>query len=185
MKTGLFFGSFNPVHIGHLSIAQYLMNETDLKKIRFIVSPQNPLKTKDDLLDAELRLDMVRLSIADQPDFEVSDVEFHLPQPSYTAQTLESIRKEENNKKFVIIMGSDTLQTLPDWKDPETILSFPIIVYKRSNNFKNPYPDNSNITILDTPLIDISASRIRQMLKEKKEIKYLVRDEIINLLKFI
>lgn len=184
MKTGLFFGSFNPIHIGHLCIAQYLLNETDLKKIRFIVSPHNPLKPKSELLDAELRLDMVRLSIADHPDFEVSDIEFGLPLPSYTAQTLDAL-KSGNKDKYAIIMGSDTLQGLPGWKNPERILEYPILVYKRSAAFKNPYEGHPNVTVLDTPLLDISASRIRQMLKEKKEIKYLVRDEVINLLKFI
>lgn len=185
MSIGLFFGSFNPIHVGHLSIAQFILNETALKKVRFVVSPQNPFKEKIDLIDAELRLDMVKLSIADQPDFEVSDVEFHLPQPSYTSQSLEAIKKLEPQKKFTLIMGSDTLNTVSKWNEPEKILSYPIIVYKRTNSYKNPYPENPNIQIIEAPLLDISATRIREMLKEKKEIKYLVRDEIINLLKFI
>lgn len=184
MKTGLFFGSFNPIHLGHLAIAQYVLNETDIQKIRFIVSPRNPLKPASELMDAELRLDMVKLSVADNPDFEVSDIEFGLPTPSYTAQTLDAISAGRAKGPFVIIMGSDTLQQLPQWKSPEKILQYPILVYKRSRDIVNPYPEHGNIEVADTPLLDISSSRIRQLLREKKEVKYLVRDEILNLLKF-
>lgn len=181
MKTGLFFGSFNPIHLGHLSIAQYILNETDIQKIKFIVSPHNPLKTKDSLMDAELRLDMVRLSIADNVHFEVSDIEFTLAQPSYTFQTLEAL--EAHKHDYTLIMGTDTLEKLPQWKSIEKILDFPILVYKRSESFTNPYPNHPKITLLNAPILDISATQIRDLMKERKEIKYLVRDEVINLLK--
>jgi nicotinate-nucleotide adenylyltransferase len=117
MKTGLFFGSFNPIHLGHLSIAQYILNETDIQKIKFIVSPHNPLKDKDSLMDAELRLDLLRLSIADNVHFEVSDIEFTLPTPSYTFQTLEALKAHPS--KHCIIMGTDALERLPEWKEVE------------------------------------------------------------------
>jgi nicotinate-nucleotide adenylyltransferase len=181
MKIGLFFGSFNPIHLGHLSIAQYILNETDIQKIKFIVSPHNPLKEKDSLMDAELRLDMLRLSIADNVHFEVSDIEFTLPTPSYTFQTLEALKAQPS--KHSIIMGTDALERLGEWKELDKILSFPIIVYKRSETFINPFPGHPNITVLDSPILDISATQIRDLMKERKNIKYLVRDEVINLLK--
>jgi nicotinate-nucleotide adenylyltransferase len=181
MKTGLFFGSFNPIHLGHLIIAQYILNETDIQKIKFIVSPHNPLKDKDSLMDAELRLDLLRLSIADNVHFEVSDIEFTLPTPSYTFQTLEALKA--NPSKHCIIMGTDALERLPEWKEVEKILAFPIYVYKRSESFIHPYPGHPNITVLYSPIIDISATQIRDLMKERKNIKYLVRDEVINLLK--
>lgn len=184
MTTGLFFGSFNPVHTGHLAIAQYIINNTDIRKIKFIVSPQNPLKPASELMDAELRLDMVRLSVADNPAMEASDIEFRLPVPSFTCNTLKALADGKDKSRFTVIMGSDSLASLPAWKDPEYILSFPILVYKRSSEINNPYTGHSNIRILDTPLIDISSTRIRKMLREKQDVKYLVRDEIINLLKF-
>jgi len=184
MKIALFFGSFNPIHIGHLAIAQHILNETDTERILFIVSPQNPLKTADELISAEKRLEMLNLSIADHPDFEVSDIEFTLEKPSYTYLTLRALRAKFPDDELQILMGSDTLEQLPLWKHSEEILNYPILVYQRSKDITNPYPSHQGITILETPLLHISATRIRLMLKENKEIKYLVRDEIINLLKF-
>lgn len=183
MNTGLFFGSFNPIHLGHLAIAQYILNETPIQKIKFIVSPHNPFKDKDTLMDAELRLDLVRLSIADNPHFEVSDIEFGLPQPSYTIQTLKALNPRGERKNLSIIMGTDTLAQLPKWKSFENLLEYPVLVYKRSGNYENPFPNHPNITLLDAPTLDISATQIRDLMKERKEIKYLVRDEVINLLK--
>jgi nicotinate-nucleotide adenylyltransferase len=181
MKIGLFFGSFNPIHMGHLSIAQYILNETDIQKINFIVSPHNPLKDKDTLMDAELRLDMLRLSIADNVHFEVSDIEFALPRPSYTFQTLDALKAQPS--KHSIIMGTDALERLNEWEEVDKILAFPILVYKRSETFVHPYPGHPNIRVLDSPILDISATQIRDLMKEGKNIKYLVRDEVINLLK--
>jgi nicotinate-nucleotide adenylyltransferase len=183
MKTGLFFGSFNPIHTGHLAIAQYILNESDLQEIWFIVSPQNPFKDREQLMDEQRRLDMVRLSISDNPAFKVSDIEFTLEKPSYTANTLKTLAEKEPGREFTLLIGSDTLEQLDRWKNPETILSYPIIVYTRSKHHKNPYPGHAQVRILDNPLLDISATNIRRMIEEKKEIKYLVRDEIINLLK--
>jgi nicotinate-nucleotide adenylyltransferase len=183
MKTGLFFGSFNPVHHGHLAIAQYILNETALEQILFVVSPRNPLKDENKLIPATKRLEMVQLSIADNPRFRVTDIEFGLEKPSYTYQTLRALKMQYPNDEFSILMGSDTLEQLPLWKYPGEILAYPIIVYKRSEEVLNPYKENPSITILEAPLLDISATAIRNMLDQNKDIKYLVRDEIINLLK--
>lgn len=184
MKIGLFFGSFNPIHMGHLSIAQYILNETEIESVHFVVSPQNPFKDKDELMQAELRLEMVRESISDNPRMKATDIEFNLPLPSYTVQTLTELSKVESPFEYSIVMGSDTLEDLPKWKSVESILAYPIIVFKRKLDFKNPFPDHPNITILDNPILNISSTLIRKMIAEKKEIKYLVRDEILNLLNF-
>ncbi len=184
MKTGLYFGSFNPIHTGHLAIAQHILNETELEQIIFVVSPQNPLKEKLELMPAKKRLAMVSLSVADNPKFDVSDIEFELEKPSYTYRTLRAIKEKYPENEFTIIMGSETLEQLPLWKNVEEILTYPILVYPRSQKVNIPYPENPLITILETPLLNISATRIRKMLEENKDIKYLVRDEIINLLKF-
>ena len=183
MKTGLFFGSFNPIHTGHLAIAQHILNETDLEKILFIVSPHNPFKDAKMLLPAEKRLEMLRLSITGNPGFEVSDIEFTLEKPSYTYKTLRILKAINPMAEYALLIGSDTLEQLPGWKQVEEILSYPIYVYKRRGDFRNPYPDYSNIMEMDTPLLDISATAIREMIAQNKEIRYLVRDEIINILK--
>ena len=183
MKTALFFGSFNPIHVGHLSIAQYIVNNTPYKHIKFIVSPHNPLKSKDELLDVGLRLDMVKLSIADNPNFEVSDIELSLPTPSFTYQTIVALGAHKQPEKHPLIMGSDSLTSLPQWQNVEQLLLHPILVYKRQVAFVNPFPNHPNIQLLPSPILDISSTQIRQLIKERKEVKYLVRDEIINLLK--
>ncbi len=184
MKTGLFFGSFNPIHNGHLAIAQHILNESELDLIIFVVSPYNPLKHGKELMPAEKRLEMVKLSIADNPRFEVSDIEFGLEIPSYTYLTLREFTKKHPASEITILMGSDILEELPLWKNVEEILAYPILVYQRPKHSKNPYPDHANIRILKTHLLNISGTEIRKMLDENKDIKYLVRDEIISLLKF-
>lgn len=184
MKTGLYFGSFNPIHLGHLAIAQHMLNESGLEQMLFVVSPQNPLKENSDLMPAEKRLQMVHLSVAGNPAFAVSDIEFHLEKPSYTYNTLRALKEKFPLDEFTLVMGSDTLEQLPQWKNIEEILAYPILVYKRAEKVNNPYPENKGISILETPLLNISATAIRAMLRENKEIRYLVRDEIINLLKF-
>lgn len=183
MKIGLFFGSFNPIHTGHLIIAQYMMNEAGLDKIKFIVSPHNPLKKEDDLIDSTLRLKMVALSIGDNPAFELESIEFNLPLPSYTSATLKELQSIYHNDELYIIMGSDSLEGIEKWRHYEDILKYPILVYKRQRDFVNPYPTNKNIKVFDSPVLNISATIIRKMLKENHQVKYLVRDEIISVLK--
>jgi nicotinate-nucleotide adenylyltransferase len=183
MKTGLFFGSFNPIHIGHLIISQYILNEAKLDQIKFVVSPHNPLKEKAELLDQSQRLEMVKQSIADNSNFLIEDIEFTLPQPSYTIHTLEALKEKYPNETFSIVMGSDSLASIHQWKNFETILNYPIWVYKRDPNFVNPYSDKSNICVFDSPILNISATKIRQMLAQNQSVKYLVRDEILSVLK--
>lgn len=183
MKTGLFFGSFNPIHTGHLIIAEYFMNTAALDRVKFVVSPHNPLKPQQDLMDAGLRLKMTELSIADNPAFEADDLEFGLPLPSYTYLTLEHLKLKYPDDEFFLIIGSDTLETIDRWKNHEAILQHNILVYKRNENIANPFPEKENIRIFDSPVLNISATGIREMLVRKQSVKYLVRDEIIGLLK--
>ncbi len=184
MKTGLFFGSFNPIHTGHLIIAQYILDEAKLDNIKFVVSPHNPLKNEDDLMKYETRLEMVERCIADNPAFEIETIESTLPLPSYTVQTLAAIEKENVGKdELYIIMGSDNLETITQWQDFETILSYPVLVYKRDRDFTSPYPDKKNIRVFDSPILNISATRIRKMIQQNKSVKYLVQDEILTILK--
>ncbi|MDI1235810.1 MAG: nicotinate (nicotinamide) nucleotide adenylyltransferase [bacterium] len=183
MKTGLFFGSFNPLHVGHLIIAQYILNEANLDKIKFVVSPHNPLKIKDELIAQDLRMEMVKLSIEDNFQFEIETIEFQLPQPSYTIDTLEALMAQYPEEAFYIVMGSDSLANIHLWKAYERILAYPMLIYKRDANFINPFPDRPNIHVYDSPILNISATKIRNMLAHNQSVKYLVRDEIISLLK--
>ena len=182
MKTGLFFGSFNPIHTGHLIIAQYLINEAKLDRVKFIVSPHNPLKTKEELIPQDLRLKMVELSVYDNPQFEVDTIEFNMPLPSYTFKTLEILKALNSNDELFIMMGSDSLENIHLWKNYEQIMEYPILIYKRDKTFVNPFPEKSNLNIFDSPILNISATGIRNMLTKKQSVKYLVRDEILSVL---
>lgn len=183
MKTGLFFGSFNPIHIGHLIIAQYILNEAKLDKVKFVVSPHNPLKEKSELIAQELRLEMVTKSISNNPNFEVETIEFQLPQPSYTMDTLEALQNQYPEEHFYIIMGSDSLANIHLWKAYERIITYPILVYKRDSNFINSFSEHKNIHVFESAILNISATKIRSMLAQNQSVKYLVRDEILSLLK--
>jgi nicotinate-nucleotide adenylyltransferase len=182
MHIGLYFGSFNPIHIGHLIIANHILNETDIKKIWFIVSPQNPLKKSNSLLNEFDRLHLVRLAVQDDSRIKCSDIEFNLPKPSYTTNTMAFLSEKYSEHKFSIIMGSDSYQNLDKWKNFETIISnYIIYVYKREGHELNKIFNNKTI-VLNAPLIQISATQIRDYIKTGKSIRYLVpeivREEI-------
>ena len=177
MKIGLYFGSFNPIHIGHLIIANHILNSTDIKKVWFIVSPQNPLKHSNSLLNEYHRLHLVRLAIEDNASLAASDVEFKLPRPSYTIDTLAYLKEKYPDHEFSIIMGSDSFQNINRWKNPDQIIAnHSIVIYNRPG-FMVQEP-NSNIVILkDTPMLQISATAIRELIKKGKSIRYLVPDK--------
>jgi len=182
MEVGLFFGSFNPIHIGHLIIANHVLNETQIEKIWFIVSPQNPLKKSNSLLNEFDRLHLVRLAVQEDNRIKCSDIEFGLPKPSYTSNTLAFLSEKYPDHRFSIIMGSDSYQNLDKWKNFEMIISnYPIYVYKREGHEIKFLFDPKPI-VLDAPLIEISASQIRGYIKSAKSIRYLVpeivREEI-------
>jgi nicotinate-nucleotide adenylyltransferase len=177
MDIGLYFGSFNPIHIGHLIIANHVLHNSNCKQIWFVVSPHNPLKESSSLLQEQHRLHLVRLAIEDEPNFKASNVEFSLPRPSYTIDTLTYLQEKFPQHKFSIIMGSDSLQNLPKWKNYEQILAhYKLLVYQRPNT--TSALEHANIEYLQAPLLDISATYIRNCLKSKKSIKYLVPDAV-------
>lgn len=184
MKIGLFFGSFNPMHLGHLVVAQYMIDYTEIERVVFVVSPQNPLKEDSDLWDEELRLELARYSIFDNEDFGVSNIEFDLPKPSYTVDTLREIRNEDPTNEFSIIMGTDTLDTLDKWKEYEEILENNTLhVYLRPGHEEPKFASHKNVTLHNGIPSKVSATKIRQRIKKGKSIKYLVRDEVFEMLK--
>jgi nicotinate-nucleotide adenylyltransferase len=169
LKTGLFFGSFNPIHVGHLVLANYMLEFTDLKELWFVVSPHNPLKDKNNLLDERHRYYMVNLAVEDQPKMKASNIEFKLPQPSYTVNTLAHLKEKFPSRNFVLIMGSDNLQTFHKWKNYEELLRLcEIYVYPRPGFDGGQFKDHKRIKMTDAPLMDISSTFIRKAVKAKK-----------------
>jgi len=179
-RIGLYFGSFNPIHVGHLIIAQHFLNNSDLDQVWFVVTPHNPFKPSQTLLNEYHRLHLVRLGIGENPRLKASDVEFHLPKPSFTSATLVYLEEKFPKYSFSLLMGSDSYQNLPRWHNADYILNnYPIYVYERPG-----YPSQPNstggkkVTVLKAPLLDLSASHIRNLIKEKKPITYLVPKEV-------
>jgi len=181
MKTGLFFGSFNPVHIGHMAIANYIKEYSDLDEIWFVVSPHNPLKSKDTLLNDRDRFHLVDLAIGEDRRFRASDLEFTLPKPSYTIDTLTYLAEKYPGNKFTLIMGEDNLNTLDKWKNAEELVKrYPIIYYPRLN----PGGKNSNrlqkliatasITLVQAPVMEISGTFIRNAIREGRDVSWFV-----------
>ena len=182
MNIGLYFGSFNPIHIGHLIIANHVLNETPINKIWFIVSPQNPFKESKTLLNEFDRLHLVRLATQEDNRIKCSDIEFNLPKPSYTSNTLTFLAERYPEHQFSLIMGSDSYQNLDKWKNYETIVNnYPVYVYKREGYEIKKAFDKEPV-ILNAPVIQISASQIRENIRSGKSIRYLVpeivREEI-------
>src|SRR5690349_9413548 len=160
MQIGLYFGSFNPIHVGHLIIANHILNETNLQKIWFVVSPQNPFKQSDSLLNEYDRLHLVRKAVEEDGRLRASDIEFSLPKPSYTIHTLTYLQEKNPGNQFSIIMGSDGFQNLDKWKNADQIVSnYPIIIYKRPG-FEVENKIQARIRIMDAPLLEISSTRI-------------------------
>jgi nicotinate-nucleotide adenylyltransferase len=183
MNIGLYFGSFNPIHTGHLIIAQHVLNNCSIKQLWFVVSPHNPLKESKDLLDEYKRLHLVKLAIEDYPSLKASDIEFKLPKPSYTIDTLTYLKEKYPTYNFSIIMGSDSYTNLPKWKNHQQLLNnYEIIVYQRPHQICTPY-QSSNTIILQAPLLDISATYIRQQIKAKKDISFLVPEVVAQAIK--
>nr|WP_294996659.1 nicotinate (nicotinamide) nucleotide adenylyltransferase [uncultured Sediminibacterium sp.] len=178
MKIGLYFGSFNPIHTGHLIIASHVVNQTDIQQVWLVVSPQNPFKPAAGLLNEYDRLHLVSLAIDDETSIRASDVEFKLPRPSYTIDTLTYLKEKYPQHQFSIIMGSDGFQNLPKWKNAELLIKeYPFIIYKRPG-FEVTETWNANVLVLDAPMLDISATLIRNNLREGKSIRYLVPDKV-------
>ncbi len=179
---GLFFGSFNPIHIGHLLIANAALDDVKLKEIWFVVSPQNPHKRDSKSLAHEFdRLDMVEKAINDDYRFRASDIEFHMPKPNYTVHTLAYLQEKHPGKKFLLIIGEDNLVSFKKWKNYQVILDhYGLLVYPRSGSKPSDLTNHRNVKMIDAPLLDISASYIRKCIKKGKSVKYLLPENVIR-----
>jgi nicotinate-nucleotide adenylyltransferase len=178
MKVGLFFGSFNPIHHGHLIIANYTLQHTDLDQIWLVISPQNPFKPSKGLLNEYHRLHLAQVALEGETRLKASDIEFRLPKPSYTVDTLAYLEEKYPHHHFAILMGSDSLQNLDQWKNAPVIMErYPLYVYERPGfPLRTDLP--ARITPLQAPLLQISATVIREMILSGKSIRYLVPDSV-------
>ena len=176
MKIGLYFGSFNPVHNGHLIIANYIINYTAIKQVWMVVSPQNPLKLSNSLLNEYDRHHLIQSALEGESKIKASTIEFKLPKPSYTIDTLTYLKEKFPQHEFSIIMGSDSLQNLPRWKNYQLIIErYSLYIYERKG-FPIKKELRANIQILNAPQLDISSTLLRKMIKDGKTIRYLVPD---------
>ncbi|WPV68721.1 nicotinate (nicotinamide) nucleotide adenylyltransferase [Chitinophaga sp. LS1] len=179
MKIGLYFGSFNPIHTGHMIIANFVAYHTDLDKVWLVVSPQNPLKASASLLNEHNRFHLVELAIQDEPKLRASNIEFSLPRPSFTVDTLAYLTEKFPTQEFVIIMGSDSFQNISRWRNYQHIVrNYPIYVYKRPGH-EVTETHGATVKILEAPMLDISATDIRNWIKEGKSIRYMVPDNVV------
>jgi len=178
MKVGLYFGSFNPIHTGHCIIASFIANTTSLDQVWLVVSPQNPFKPSASLLNEYHRLHLVNLALEGETKIKSSDIEFYLPKPSYTVDTLAYLKEKHPNHEFAIIMGSDSYQNLSKWKNAANIIRHhPIYIYKRPGFEVESLLDPRH-EILNAPLLEISSTQVRELVKQKKSIRYLVPDAV-------
>ena len=181
-KTGIYSGSFNPVHIGHLALANWLCEFTELDELWFLITPHNPLKEKEELMDDRLRYELVKKSIAGYPKFHASDFEFSLPQPTYTINTLRTLEASYPDREFYFIMGADNWKYITRWVEYEAIISnYPIFIYPRKGfdvEIPAQYP---HIKKVDAPLVEISSTFIREAFKTGKDVRFFLPEAIRNL----
>jgi len=179
IKTGLFFGSFNPIHSGHLIVAAYMREFTDLNQVWFVISPQNPLKAKESLLPDHHRLMLVKTAIEDDTQFKAVDIEFRMPKPSYTVHTLAYLRESYPEKKFVLIAGTDILHTFHKWKNYQEILNeYQIYIYNRPGYQKGDYSNHPAIKFFDAPMMQLSSSFIRKAINLGKDVRYMLPPKV-------
>lgn len=181
LKTGIFSGSFNPVHIGHLALANWLCEFAGLDEVWFVITPHNPLKNKGELLDDQLRYELVEASIAGYPKFHASNFEFSLPQPTYTIDTLRALDRTYPDRQFHFIMGADNWAFIKRWKESEVLISnYPILVYPRKGYEINIPANLPDIRAVEAPLMEISSTFIRQSLKDGKDVRFFLPEAIRN-----
>jgi len=181
MKIGLFFGSFNPVHTGHLLVASYITGFTDIEKVWMVVSPQNPFKPRGSLANIADRLEMVRLATNGSKSIEASDAELHLPLPSYTVDTLSFLTGKYPEHDFSLIMGADTVSSLPGWKDHTKILeNFHVYVYPRSGYDLSSLSTAGKLILTNTPLVEVSSTFIRDSIRKGKNMQYWVPEPVLD-----
>ena len=184
INIGLFFGSFNPVHIGHTAIANYILEYSDLSEIWFIVSPQNPFKKETQLIDESIRLEMTKIAVVEEPRFKVSDIEFNLSKPSYTFNTLKTLSIQYAAYKFVLLMGSDNFLNIGKWQNADKIIdNYDIIVYPRPGYSISEKDLSKNVRIINAPLLDISSTMIRNSIAEGKKLTYFLHKGVFEYIK--
>lgn len=182
-KIGLFFGTFNPIHMGHMIVANVMLESTDINRVWFVVSPQNPFKKKSNLLHEFDRMEMVRAAVYENYRMDVSDIEMKLPKPSYTIDTLIYLSEKFPDKNFVLIIGEDNLHSFHKWKNSDKILeNFNLYVYPRPSSLPSAMLENGKVTLIDAPKVDISATFIRNFVKEGKSIQYLVPHPVADMI---
>lgn len=181
MKIGLFFGSFNPIHVGHMIIANYMANYTYLDRVWIVVSPHNPLKDKSVLINTYDRLEMCKLAFNDDAKISVSDIELHLPQPSYTIDTLTYLKEKYPEHEFSLIMGADNLNSLKKWKNYELILrDYKILVYPRPKEILTDLSSHPNVSITETPIMEISSTFIRNAINAGNSVQYFIPENVLE-----
>lgn len=179
-NIGLYFGSFNPIHNGHLAIANYLLKTAEMDEVWFVVSPQSPFKQDDSLLDDDHRLAMVLLAIENNQRMRACDIEFTMPKPSYTINTLEALHIKYPSKNFALIMGADNLETFHKWKNFEEIINHHCIyVYPRSNTDKGNASKHPSVIMIDAPLLDISSTTIREFIRSGKDVSQFLPEKVL------
>lgn len=184
IRTGIFGGTFNPIHLGHLALANYLCEENWVDELWFLITPQNPFKQEQTLLDNHLRMKMVEAAIADYPRFKASDFEFTLPRPSYTVTTLQKLSETYPDREFVLIIGADNWAAFDKWKSPEEILrNHRILVYPRPGYEINPHVLPAQVKAVNTPLLEISSTFIRESIASGKDIRYFLHPEVYRFIK--
>ena len=180
-SIGIFGGSFNPIHNGHIALAKAFLEKENLDEVWFLVSPQNPFKVNQQLLADHLRLELVRKAIADNPHFRASDYEFQLPKPSYTWNTLQHLSHDYPTHRFTLLVGGDNWAAFDRWYHAEDILSnYKIVVYPRRGQEIDKSTLPTNVSLLQTPLIDVSSTDVRQRVEQGEDISKLVPEEILN-----
>lgn len=183
-SVGLFFGSFNPIHVGHLIIANTMLEEAIIDEVWFVVSPQNPFKKQNSLAHEFDRFDLVEAAIADNFHMKASDIEFQMPKPSYTSDTLAYLTDKFPNIQFKLIIGQDNLKSFPKWKNHDVILEqYGLLVYPRPNSKPSELENHPNVKFVEAPQLDISATFIRKSIKNNRSVKYLVPEVVLGRIK--
>ena len=179
--TGLYFGSFNPIHNGHLMLANYLVENSGLDALWFVISPQNPFKTKESLLPDYQRLELVNRAIEDYKKFAACDIEFSMPKPSYTIDTLTYLKEKYPKRDFALIMGTDNLEGLDRWKNYEQIINYhKIIVFPRNGCEGGALRSHPNVQIVDTPIIEVSSTFIRESIRAGKDVRFFMPERVFE-----
>lgn len=185
MNTGLFFGSFNPIHLGHMVIAGYMLEFTDIEEVWFVVSPQNPLKDESGLAPEEHRLKMVQLAVEEYyPKMQVCDIEMSMPRPSYTIDTLEALQLKHLDRQFTVILGSDSMDTITKWKNyKELIQNYNIYVYPRLGSKIEELMKKYSAQFIPAPVVDISSTFIRNSISEEKDVSHFIPKKVFHYIK--